>query len=57
MLSLMLMLMLMSIEKNHAMESETRNQSGVSGKNQLRRGKPRVRIACVMMMLTSSTIW
>ena len=25
--------------------------SQVSGKNQLRRGKPRVRIACVMMML------
>ena len=38
-------------KKNHAMESEARHQSRESGKNQLRRGKPRVRIACVMMML------
>ena len=33
------------------MESEARHQSRESGKNQLRRGKPRVRIACVMVML------
>ena len=51
MLMFMLLFMLLSIEKNHAMESETRHQSRESGKNQLRRGKPRVRIACVMMML------
>jgi hypothetical protein len=51
MLMFMLLFMLLSIEKNHAMESETHHQSRVSGKNQLRRGKPRVRIACVMMML------
>ena len=36
------------------MESEARHQSRESGKNQLRRGKPRVRIACVMMMLMMS---